>query len=73
MLSSRNDEERLEKYFTQLEKDFPYVMERDLDDALESPCKYRKLLEERNKEHGREKEAGSLCQHPCQEGKDCSG
>jgi hypothetical protein len=47
MLSSRNDEERLEKYFTQLEKDFPYVMERDLDDALESPCKYRKMLEER--------------------------
>jgi hypothetical protein len=47
MLSSRNDEERLEKYFTQLEKDFPYVMERDLDDALERPCKYRKILEER--------------------------
>ena len=47
MLSSQNDEERLEKYFTQLEKDFPYVMERDLDDALERPCKYRKILEER--------------------------
>jgi hypothetical protein len=49
MLSSRNDEERLEKYFTQLEKDFPYVMERDLDDALERPCKYRKILEERKR------------------------
>jgi hypothetical protein len=47
MLSPQNDEERLEKYFTQLEKDFPYVMERDLDDALESPCRYRKILEER--------------------------
>ena len=47
MLSSQNDKERLEKYFAQLEKDFPYVMERDLNDALERPCKYRKILEER--------------------------
>ena len=48
MLSSQNDKERLEKYFAQLEKDFPYVMERDVDDALERPCKYRKIIEERN-------------------------
>jgi hypothetical protein len=47
MLSSQNDEERLEKYFAQLERDFPYVTKRDVDDALERPCKYRKILEER--------------------------
>ena len=73
MLSPQSDEERLEKYFAQLERDFPYVTQRDVDDALERPCKYRKLLEERNNEHGGEKETGPLCQHPCQEGKDCSG
>jgi hypothetical protein len=47
MLSPRSDEERLEKYFAQLEKNFPYVTQRDVDDALERPCKYRKILEER--------------------------
>ena len=47
MLSPQSDEERLEKYFAQLEKDFPYVTQRDVDDALARPCKYRKILEER--------------------------
>ena len=47
MLSPQSDEERLEKFFAQLEKDFPYVIQRDVDDALERPCKYRKILEER--------------------------
>ena len=47
MLSPQSDEERLEKFFAQLEKDFPYVTQRDVDDALARPCKYRKILEER--------------------------
>ena len=47
MLSPKSDEERLEKYFDQLRKEFPYVTKRDVDDALERPCKYRKILEER--------------------------
>jgi len=47
MLNPQSDEERLEKFFAQLEKDFPYVTQRDVDDALARPCKYRKILEER--------------------------
>lgn len=49
MRSSRNDKERLEKYFTQLEKYFPYAMRHDLDGILERPCKYCKILEERKR------------------------
>ena len=51
MLSPQTDEERLAKYFAQLEKDFLYVTQRDVDDALERPCKYRKILEERKKQN----------------------
>jgi hypothetical protein len=47
MLSPQSDEERLAKYFRQLERDFPYVTERDVKDALVRPCKYSKILEER--------------------------
>ena len=47
MLSPHSDEERLAKYFRQLERDFPYVTERDVKDALARPCKYSKILEER--------------------------
>jgi len=47
MLSPQSDEERLAKYFRQLERDFPYVTELDVKDALARPCKYSKILEER--------------------------
>ena len=49
MLSPQSDEERLAKYFAQLEREFPYITKRDVDDALLRPCKYRKILEERKK------------------------
>jgi hypothetical protein len=71
MLNPRSDEERLEKFFAQLRGVFPYVTEREVEDALSRPCKYRKLLEERNKTNGGEKEAGPLRKHPREAGKDC--
>lgn len=43
--------ERLDKYFAQLKGVLPYVTERDVEDALSRPCKYRKILEERKKQH----------------------
>lgn len=52
MLSPQSNEERLAKFFAQLEKDFPYVTKRDVDNALVRPCKYLKILEERQKENG---------------------
>jgi len=40
--------ERLDKYFAQLRAILPYVTEREVAAALARPCKYRKILEERN-------------------------
>ena len=47
MLSPQSDEERLAKYFAQLEREFPYITRRDVDDALLRPCRYRKIIEEK--------------------------
>ena len=47
MLSPRSDEERLEKYFAQLEREIDWISDSELELALERPCKYRKILEER--------------------------
>jgi len=73
MLSPQTDEERLAKYFAQLEREIDWISDSELEIVLARPCKYRKLLEDSNKKHGREKETGSLRQHPRQEGEDCSG
>ena len=47
MLSPRNDEERLEKFFAQLEREIDWISDSELELALARPCKYRKILEER--------------------------
>ena len=47
MLSPRSDEERLAKFFAQLKGVFPRLTEREVAAALARPCKYRKILEER--------------------------
>jgi hypothetical protein len=47
MLSPQSDEERLEKYFAQLEREIDWISDSELEVALARPCKYRKILEER--------------------------
>lgn len=73
MLSPQTDEDRLARYFAQLKREIDWISDVELEVALSRSCKYRKLLEERNNEHGGEKEAGPLCSYSCQEGKNCSG
>lgn len=45
-----SEAERLEKYFAKLNQDFPYISEEELQEVIERPCKWAKLLEERMKD-----------------------
>jgi hypothetical protein len=47
MLSPKTDEERLAKYFAQLEREIDWISDTELEMALARPCKYRKILEEK--------------------------
>ena len=42
-----SEAERLEKYFARLTKEFPYIMSKEIEEAITRPCKWAKILEER--------------------------
>lgn len=44
-----SEAERLEKYFARLTKEFPYIMSKEIEEAITRPCRWAKLLEEKAK------------------------
>ena len=64
------EEDRLQKYFWDLERAIPNPPKNWAVNA--KPCKWAKMLEENKLAHGREEEARTLCQRECKEGTDQS-